>query len=481
MFLVNVHVPRTWADVQQRAVRARRPRVPARAPGRLELARPPPTARWLYDDDIHLRPDGGRAGLRGLAGAASDPALTVSRGGPGRRARSSSSPARTPASTAAAAAAPGAQRPRSATPMSRSMPWSRSPPAHLDEPVGVEQQDVPVLQLPARATRSGRRRRRRARGCRPCRAARGAPSPRAAAPRADARPTTPRSSPVRRSTARWIAVAKPSSHAWSSRYWLAAPEELVRAAWRRAGRRTPPTAAASARRRPGPCRTRRRARSPGAVAGVAVPATMKSPENAVGVRRADLGVDVPPGGQRGHPAVRGQPVAQVDEHEVAGRSLQAEPVPLARERDDRDDGGRHDDEDPRDHRRCAPPPQAPRARRARRSPTTTSPRSRSRNTATSSSSRNADGGTHSGRRGDAERHERRPEHERRREVPPATGSLHRRTTSAARVQQALRRRPSGPAHAGERIRRSGRRPGRPWRGRQYDVPRGAGHGARWTP
>ena len=51
--------------------------------------------------------------------------------------------------------------------------------------------------------------------------------------------------------------------------------------------------------------------------------------------RAHLGVRLPASGQCRQPAAGAQPVAQVDEHERAGRTLQTEPLALDAEGHDR--------------------------------------------------------------------------------------------------------------------------------------------------
>ena len=62
VYLVNVHVPRTWAGLQQRAPRPRRrPSTPTRT---CSTGTRSGTANraWFCGDDIHLRPGGGREG-----------------------------------------------------------------------------------------------------------------------------------------------------------------------------------------------------------------------------------------------------------------------------------------------------------------------------------------------------------------------------------------------------------------------------------
>ena len=134
-----------------------------------------------------------------------------------------------------------------------------------------------------------------------------------------------------------------------------------RAASPRAGRRTPRTAAASGRRRPDPCPTRRPARSRGSCRRTGPPATMKSPEKpSACADRISLSTRHPAGSGGTRPCA-----ASRSRRSTSMRSPGAPCRPSrCRSRANATtatDGDRDDDQDARDHRRRPPPPQPPRA------------------------------------------------------------------------------------------------------------------------
>ena len=216
--------------------------------------------------------------------------------------------------------------------MSRSMPWSRSPPAHLDQPVRVEQEDVAALQAarPRLAPDVGDDPERGAadrvdqleapgagvqldRG-----RVTGRRHPEVARGQVD-RDVDRRREPLVPRLVEQVLVGG----ARGTRRAACAPSRPPNAP-DSCSERTPAS-------RPLPDTSTRTISSASAVGPGARHHEVAG--EAVGVRRADLAVHAPPGGQRRDAAVRREPVPQVDEHEVAGRPLQTEPLPLARERD----------------------------------------------------------------------------------------------------------------------------------------------------